>query len=129
MINAVGIALFGADIAPGAVIGGGLRIAHSVGIVIGYDVVLGSNVQIFQNVTIGSGNAERDGRVMPTIGDNVRIFAGSVTIGPIIIGKNSTIGANAVVTKDFPSDVVIAGIPGRIVGRIDRALEDASQRP
>jgi serine O-acetyltransferase len=121
MIRAVSIILFSADISPGAQIGGGLRIAHSVGIVIGDDAVIGMNAHIFQNVTIGSSSKTKNGRAMPVIGDNVSIFAGAVVIGAIQIGDNVSIGANAVVTKDFPSNVVVAGVPARIIGSVEVA--------
>lgn len=121
MIRALSVILFSADISPRAKLGGGLRIAHSVGIVIGYDAVIGKNAHIFQNVTIGSANEAKNDRVMPTIGDNVSFFAGSVVVGPIQIGDNCSVGANAVVTKDFPANVVIAGVPARIIGTVDVA--------
>lgn len=115
------IILFSADISPTAEIGGGLRIAHSVGIVIGGNTIIGKNVQIYQNVTIGSSDNAKDERTMPTIGDNVTLFAGSAIIGVIQIGDNVTVGANAVVTKDFPNNVVVAGVPAQIIGKVEVA--------
>lgn len=121
MIRSLGIAIFSADISPYAKIGGGLRIAHTVGIVIGSDVVIGKNAHIFHNITLGSGNETKNGRTMPTIGDNVSLFAGSVVVGPVKIGDNVSIGANAVVTKSFPNNVVVGGVPGRVIGTIEIA--------
>ncbi len=121
LIHRLDIILFSADISPSADIGGGLRIAHPLGIVIGYDAVIGKNAQIFQNVSIGSSDHVKNNRVMPTIGDNVSIFTGAVVIGAIQIGDNVSIGANAVVTKDVPANVIIAGVPAKIIGQVDVA--------
>jgi serine O-acetyltransferase len=115
IIHAVEVVLFSADISPMASIGEGFSIAHSVGIVIGYDTVIGKNAHIFQNVTIGSNNSNKNGRVMPIIGDNVNIYTGAVVIGAIEIGDNVMIGANSVVNKDCPSNVVVVGIPAKII--------------
>jgi serine O-acetyltransferase len=56
----------------------------------------------------------------PTIGDNVTIGAGAKVLGGIVIGDNVTIGANAVVTKSLPDNVVAAGVPAKIIRRIDK---------
>lgn len=71
---------------------------------------IGRNFTIFQNVTVGYSNGGK-----PQIGDNVTIYSGAVVIGPIKIGDNVEIGANAVVTKDVPSNVVVAGVPAVII--------------
>lgn len=106
---------YGCEIAPYATIGSGLFLPHSVGIVIGHEVVMGDNCEIFQNVTIGSNRKELDGRFMPIIGNNVSIGSGAVVVGPIIIGDNVVIGANSFVDKSIPSNVVVAGCPAKIL--------------
>lgn len=121
MLRALGIILFSADISPGAKIGGGLRFAHTPGIVIGNGVVIGKNAHIFHNITLGSSSETRDGRIMPILGDNVSIFPGSVTVGPIMIGSNVSIGANSYVVKDFPDNVVLAGSPAKPIKQVDVA--------
>lgn len=75
------------------------------GIHISSGAKIGSNVVIFQNVTIGSNtlaNSKRQGA--PTIGDNVMIGAGAAIIGNVKIGNNCRIGANCIVTKDMPAN-------------------------
>lgn len=106
---------YGCEIAPYAQIGEGLFIPHSIGIVIGHEVVIGNNCEIFQNVTIGSNRKEKNGRFMPIIGNNVSIGSGAVVVGGITIGDNVCIGANSYVDKDVPSNVIVAGCPAKII--------------
>ena len=95
----------GADIQLNSVnIEGGLLLPHPNGIVLHPDVVIGANCLIFQQVTITSG---------VKIGFHVDIGAGAKIIGPLSIGDNVRIGANAVVTKDIPSDCTVCGIPAQ----------------
>lgn len=103
------------EISPYATIGPGFFIPHSLGIVIGHEVVAGKNLEIFQNVTIGSNRKERNGRMMPIIGDNVSIGSGAVVVGAINIGNNVRIGANSYVDKDIPNNVVVEGCPAKII--------------
>lgn len=83
--------------------------------VINEKAVIGNNVQIDQYVTIGG----RVGAGSPVIGNNVRIGAGAKVLGPITVGENSLIGANAVVIKDVPPNVTVVGIPAKIVRKRD----------
>lgn len=108
---------YACEISPYATIGEGLRIHHSVGIVVGHEVIIGRNCEIFQNVTIGSNRKERDGRMMPIIGDNVSIGSGAVVVGAIKIGNNVMIGANSYVDKDVPDNALVVGVPMRIINR------------
>lgn len=91
-------------------IGPGLLLPHAVGCII--NGVLGANVTVSQNVTIG-GNFKKIKKIRgiyrktPIIGNNVWICAGSVIAGPLIIGNNVIIGANATVTKDIPSGKIV----------------------
>jgi serine O-acetyltransferase len=98
-------------------IGPGFMIAHVGGIIVGGSTVIGKNCDIRQNVTFG-GNFNKvssDNRTQPIIGDNVSICPGAVIVGPIIIGSNSIIGANSVVTRDFPENVIVSGNPATII--------------
>jgi serine O-acetyltransferase len=103
----------GIYIDPDATIGPGLYIPHFGGIVIGERVVIGRNCDIHQGVTIGVGG--RAPRGYPVVGDRAYIGAGAKVIGPIEIGDDVAIGANAVVTKSIPDRAVAVGIPARII--------------
>ena len=93
-----------------------------MGVVIGETSDIGNNVTIYHNVTLGgispsiNANEQRDLKRHPTLHDNVVVGSGAQILGPIIIGKNSLIGANAVVTKDVPEKSIMVGIPARRVG-------------
>ena len=108
---------YACEISPYATIGGGLLIHHTLGIVIGHEVIIGENCEIFQNVTIGSNRKEINGRFMPIIGNNVSIGSGAVVVGAIHIGNNVLIGANSYVDKDIPDGSVAVGSPARIIRR------------
>lgn len=99
-------------------IGKGIRFAHGgMGVVLHKRTVIGESCIIYQNVTIGgNGKGKKNANGVPIIGSNVKIYAGAVVIGSIIIGDNSIIGANAVVNKSVPSDSVVVGIPAKVVG-------------
>lgn len=106
---------YGCEISPYAKIGGGLFLPHTLGIVIGHEVIIGNDCEIFQNVTIGSNRKEKNGRVMPIIGNNVSIGTGAIIVGSITIGDNVTIGANSYVDKDIPSNSFAIGSPAKII--------------
>ncbi|MBI6102244.1 serine O-acetyltransferase [Clostridium perfringens] len=91
-------------------IGKGLLIAHTPGIVISGNSIIGENVTIRQNVTIGQKNGGA-----PKIGDNVEIGAGAVILGGITIGDNCKIGANSVVITNLSNNLVVAGVPSRVI--------------
>jgi serine O-acetyltransferase len=105
-----------ADISTAAEIGAGLRLPHSLGVVIGHAVRIGQRGYILQNVTLGgAGQREKDGQVQPYLGDDVLVGAGAKVLGPITIGSRSVIGANAVVTHDLPEDCTATGLPARVI--------------
>ena len=114
--------LTGIEIHPKAKIGKNLFIDHGMGVVIGETSEIGKNVTIYHNVTLGgiapsiNSNDQRNTKRHPTLEDNVVIGSGAQILGPIIIKKNSLIGANAVVTKDVPENAVMIGIPAKNVG-------------
>jgi serine O-acetyltransferase len=104
----------------GSEIGAGLFIPHAQCIVIGYSSRIGRNVTVYQGVTLGQVPGRRkNGRSFPTIGDNAMLGAGAKILGPVTIGDNAMIGANAVVLSDIPDNAVAAGIPARVIGRVD----------
>ncbi|CAB1261912.1 Serine acetyltransferase [Clostridiaceae bacterium BL-3] len=106
----------GIEIHPGAKIGKGLFIDHGMGVVIGETAEVGDNVTLYHGVTLG-GTGKDTGKRHPTIGNNVFIGSGAKILGPIVVGDNVKIGANAVVLKDIPSDCTAVGIPVRIIYR------------
>ena len=114
--------LTGIEIHPKAKIGENLFIDHGMGVVIGETSEIGKNVTIYHNVTLGgiapsiNSNEQRDVKRHPTLEDNVVVGSGAQILGPITVGKNSLIGANAVVTKDVPEKSIMVGIPAIRVG-------------
>ncbi len=117
----------GIEIHPGAQIGTGVFIDHGTGVVIGETAEIGDNVLIYQGVTLG-GTGKDKGKRHPTIKSNVMISSGAKVLGPITVGENSKIGANAVVLKDVPPNSTVVGIPGRVVKIGNEKVSDLSQR-
>lgn len=106
-------ALTGVDIHPGATLGPGLFIDHATGVVIGETAEVGADVTIYHGVTLGAPSSAGRGKRHPTIGDRVVLGAGAKVLGPITIGADASIGANAVVVKPVPAGAVVVGVPGR----------------
>lgn len=100
----------GIEIHPGATIGRRFFIDHGMGVVIGETSEIGDDVMIYHGVTLGGRSLAKVKR-HPTIGDRVTIGAGAKVLGPITIGADSAIGANAVVVKNAPPESIITGIP------------------
>ena len=100
--------LTGVEIHPGATIGRRFFIDHGMGIVIGETTEIGDDVMLYHGVTLGGRSLEKVKR-HPTIGDRVTIGAGAKVLGPVQIGADSAIGANAVVVNDHPHDSIITG--------------------
>ena len=85
-----------------------------MGVVIGETAEIGDNCVIYHQVTLG-GTGKDKGKRHPTLGDNVMISTGAKVLGPIYIGSNSKIGANAVVLEDIPENSTAVGIPAKVV--------------
>ena len=113
--------LTGIEIHPKAKIGKNLFIDHGMGVVIGETSEIGNNVTIYHAVTLGGSSPsidserQRDEKRHPTIGDDVVIGSGAQIIGPVNIGNNARIAANAVVVKDVPDNTTMVGIPAKAV--------------
>lgn len=106
--------LTGIEIHPGAQIGRRLFIDHGMGVVIGETAELGDDVMLYHGVTLGGKSrygTARGAKRHPTLTDGVTVGAGAKVLGPVTIGAWSTIGANAVVTKDAPPNSLLLGIP------------------
>jgi len=93
-------------------IGKGLRIHHFGGIIFHPCVKMGDHCTIYHGVTFGDKGGYGK---PPTVGNNVLVGAGAKILGDITISDNVTIGANAVVVSSVPDNVVVGGIPAKII--------------
>jgi serine O-acetyltransferase len=100
----------GIEIHPAAKIGPRLFIDHGMGVVIGETAEIGADVTLYHGVTLGGVSLAKVKR-HPTVEDGVIIGCGAKLLGPITVGQNAMIGANAVVTKDVAPGSVVVGIP------------------
>ena len=125
--------LTGIEIHPKAKIGKNLFIDHGMGVVIGETSEIGNNVTIYHMVTLGgispsiNSDDQRNTKRHPTLMDNVVVGSGAQILGPVVIGKNAKIGANAVITKDVQENSVMVGIPAKNVG--ESSPSDESFKP
>jgi serine O-acetyltransferase len=106
----------GVDIHPGALIGRRLFIDHGAGVVIGETAIVGSDVTIYQGVTLG-GTGKGQGKRHPTVCDGVFIGNNANLLGNITVGENSRVGAGSVVLSDVPPNSTVVGVPAHIVYR------------
>lgn len=106
----------GVDIHPGATIGDRLFIDHAMGVVIGETAEIGDDVLIFHGVTLGGVTME-SGKRHPTVGDRVILGAGAKILGPVELGSDAKVGANAVVVHNVPDKGVAVGVPSHLVGK------------
>ncbi len=112
----------GIEIHPGATIGRRFFIDHGMGVVIGETTEIGDDVMLYHGVTLGGRSLAKTKR-HPTIGSRVTIGAGAKVLGPVVVGDDSAIGANAVVTRDVPADSIATGIPATVRHRSGRQHE------
>lgn len=118
----------GIEIHPGAQIGKRFFIDHGAGVVIGETTVIGNNVMLYHQVTLGATGWWRPGpgrkqKRHPTIEDNVTIGVGAAILGPITIGKGSHIGAMALVLEAVPANSVVAAKPAELLVKGGETLE------
>jgi serine O-acetyltransferase len=107
--------VFQVDINPAVPMGKGIMLDHGTGLVIGETAVVGDNVSMLQNVTLGgTGKADQDRH--PKIGNGVLIGAGAKVLGNIRVGDCSRIGAGSVVLKEVPPRTTVAGVPAKVIG-------------
>ncbi|MBT6609862.1 MAG: serine O-acetyltransferase [Rhodospirillaceae bacterium] len=120
-LSHVGKILTAIEIHPGAEIGRRFVIDHGTGIVIGQTAVLGDDVTLYHDVTLGGVAPSVDSQAQvgqkrhPTLEEGVIVGSGAQILGPITVGAHARIGANSVVTKDVPASVTAVGVPAKIV--------------
>jgi len=126
--------LTGIEIHPAAKIGKNFFIDHGMGVVIGETSEIGDNVTIYHMVTLGgispsiNSDNQRQVKRHPTLKDNVVIGSGAQVLGPLTVGENAKVGANAVVTKDVSANAVMVGIPAKNVNK-EGSKTDTSFKP
>jgi serine O-acetyltransferase len=114
--------LTGIEIHPGATIGRRFFIDHGMGVVIGETTEIGDDVMLYHGVTLGGRTLQQVKR-HPTLGNRVTVGAGAKILGPLLIGDDSAVGANSVVTHDVPADSIATGIPAVIRHRTEKQRE------
>jgi serine O-acetyltransferase len=107
--------IFAIDIHPAVPVGSGVFIDHGTGLVVGETSVIGNDVSILQEVTLG-GTGKVLGDRHPKVEDGVLLSAGAKVLGNITLGRNAKIGAGSVVLHDVPPCATVAGVPARVVG-------------
>ena len=107
--------VFQTDINPQAKFGRGIFMDHATGIVVGATAVIGDDVSIMQEVTLG-GTGKEGGDRHPKVGSGVLIGSGAKVLGNIEIGECSRVAAGALVVKPVPPKSTVAGVPARVVG-------------
>ena len=115
--------LTGIEIHPGAKIGRKLFIDHGMGIVFGETAEIGDNCTIYHGVTLG-GTGKDTGKRHPTLGRNVMVGCGAKVLGPVRVGDNCKIAANAVLLHSIDADSTAVGVPARVVRVSNVRLEN-----
>jgi serine O-acetyltransferase len=108
--------IFAVDVHPAARIGKGILIDHGTSVVIGETAVVGDNVSMLHEVTLG-GTGKETGDRHPKVGNGVMIGAGAKILGNVKVGDGSKVGAGSVVLDPVPPHTTVAGVPAKIVGR------------
>ncbi len=120
-IGNIGRFLTGVDIHPAAKIGNRLVIDHAIGVVIGETAEIADNVTLYHNVTLGGiapaveSETQKDVKRHPTLLEGSIVGSGAQVLGPVTVGRNARVGANAVVVKDVPEGCTVVGIPAQPV--------------
>ncbi|MCH4184660.1 MAG: serine O-acetyltransferase [Eggerthellaceae bacterium] len=116
----------GVEIHPAAVIGHRFFIDHAMGVIIGETTTIGDDVVLYQGVTLG-GTGKETGKRHPTIGNNVMVGVGASVLGNITVGDNSKVGGGAVVVRDVPPNCTVIGVPGHIVVRDGKRVQEEKE--
>ena len=116
----------GIEIHPAAQIGAGFFADHGMGVVIGETSVVGKNVTLYHDITLGGMMPAVDSKALktitrhPTIADDVIIGAGAQILGPVTVGESARIGGNSVVTRDVGEGQTVVGIPAKAIKQTSR---------
>ncbi|MBF0686766.1 MAG: serine O-acetyltransferase [Cellulomonas sp.] len=113
LVSQAARAATGVEIHPGARLGQRLFIDHGMGVVIGETAEVGDDVVLFHGATLG-GRSMKRGKRHPTLGDRVVVGAGAKILGPVWLGHDVQVGANAVVITDVPAGAIAVGVPAKI---------------
>lgn len=121
--------IFAVDIHPAARIGRGIFIDHATSVVIGETAVVGDNVSMLHEVTLG-GTGKTTGDRHPKVRDGVLITAGAKILGNVVIGEGAKVGGGAVVLENVPAHTTVIGVPARPYGhtRTDTPALDMDHR-
>lgn len=98
----------GCYLSPSSSIGPGLFLPHATAVVVGDGVVAGSNLQLYQSVTLGQRGAQ-----YPSLGNGVIVYSGACVLGSVHVGNGAVVGANAVVLRNVAAGSAVAGVPAR----------------
>ena len=102
---------FAVDIHPAATIGNGVMLDHATGIVIGSTAVLGDDIYMLHQVTLGAtGKPTFGAKRHPTVGSRCVLGASSTVLGDVTVGDDCTVGASAIVTRDVPDATTVVGV-------------------
>ena len=107
--------VFAVDIHPAARLGNGIFIDHGTSVVIGETAVIGNNVSMLHEVTLG-GTGKEHGDRHPKVGNGVLLGAGAKILGKVVLGDGCKVGAGSVVLNDVPAHTTVAGVPAKVVG-------------
>ena len=114
VLRRLNISLTGADLHQSASLGRGVRLIHSVGIIIGPEAVVGDNCDIFGGVVLGGRGGLRDADGAPNIGHDTVICVGAKILGPVAVGHHVTIAAGSIVFDPVPDFCLAAGMPATV---------------
>ncbi|MBX9669777.1 MAG: serine O-acetyltransferase [Candidatus Obscuribacterales bacterium] len=127
--------LTGIEIHPGASIGRRFVIDHGMGVVIGETTVIGDDCFLYQGVTLGAGAEARQGEETrgtkrhPTLGNGVVVGSGAEIQGDISVGSNVRVASGSIVLKDVPDNSIVVGVPGRILYRDGKRVDNTTPDP
>ncbi|MDN3554973.1 hypothetical protein [Halomonas maura] len=119
---------FGIHVEPRTLIGRGLRLPHPTSIVIGKGLRIGARCLLYQQVTLAAAPLEHE-PFMARIGDDVTLFPGAKVVGEGRVGNRVIVGANAVVADVFGDDVVLGGVPARVIREVRPGERTGADKP